>query len=244
VDAHKYTRGLAAVVEGAMPGAARLCAEAAMRGGAGYVKLMGEGGARASNPALVVDANPLAEALSDDRISAIAVGPGLGRDDKACGLLKTAIATRCPMVLDADALILLQPAMFDDDASILATPHDGELEKMCRNFAVVAEGRMDRAKALARASGIVIAAKGADTIIAAPDGQVAIAPPAPSWLSVAGSGDVLAGIAVSRMATGRDPFEAACEAVWLHGEAARQCGAAFTPLDLTHAIPAAIEACL
>jgi NAD(P)H-hydrate repair Nnr-like enzyme with NAD(P)H-hydrate dehydratase domain len=91
---------------------------------------------------------------------------------------------------------------------------------------------------------MVIAAKGPTTIIAAPDGQVAIAPPAPSWLSVAGSGDVLAGISVSRMANGLSPFEAACEAVWLHGEAARQCGAAFTPNELAHAVPAAIEACL
>jgi len=75
-------------------------------------------------------------------------------------------------------------------------------------------------------------AKGPDTIIASPDGRLALAPPATSWLSVAGTGDVLAGMAVSRMATGQAPFTAACEAVWLHGKAAQLCSAAFTADDL------------
>jgi NAD(P)H-hydrate repair Nnr-like enzyme with NAD(P)H-hydrate dehydratase domain len=73
---------------------------------------------------------------------------------------------------------------------------------------------------------------------------LAIAPPAPSWLSVAGTGDVLAGIVASRMASGRDPFDAACEAVWLHGEAARQCGPAFGADDLALAVSGAIAAAL
>ena len=81
-------------------------------------------------------------------------------------------------------------------------------------------------------------------LIAAPDGRLAIAPPAPSWLSVAGTGDVLAGIAASRMASGREPFDAACEAVWLHGEAARQCGPAFGADDLALAVSGAIAAAL
>jgi NAD(P)H-hydrate repair Nnr-like enzyme with NAD(P)H-hydrate dehydratase domain len=91
---------------------------------------------------------------------------------------------------------------------------------------------------------MVVLAKGPDSVVAAPDGRIALAPPAPSWLSVAGSGDVLAGIAVSRMAGGKGPFEAACEAVWLHGEAAHQCGAAFTPLELAEAVSGALAACL
>jgi hydroxyethylthiazole kinase-like uncharacterized protein yjeF len=242
-DSHKYRRGLVSIVGGAMPGAARLAAEAAMRGGAGYVKLLGEGSG-GGNPALVVDATPVGEALSDARINAVLVGPGLGRDGQAIEALAAALTAKKPTVMDADALTVLRPDMLPKDLPVLATPHDGELESLCRSFSVIAENRRDRAVALARISKMVVLAKGPDSVIAAPDGRVALAPPAPSWLSVAGSGDVLAGIAVSRMATGADPFTAACEAVWLHGEAARLCGTAFTPLELAYEVSGALAACL
>ena len=227
-----------------MPGAARLAAESAMRGGAGYVKLVTDDAGSPANPALVSVSGPLKEALGDARINAILVGPGLGRDAMASERLTQALAAQKPTVLDADALVALKPAMLSDEVSVLATPHDGELETLCRNFSIIAETRRDRALALARTSGMVVLAKGPDSVVAAPDGRIALAPPAPSWLSVAGSGDVLAGIAVSRMANGRDPFEAACDAVWLHGEAARQCGAAFTPLELAEAVSGALAVCL
>lgn len=244
LDSHKYRRGLAAIVGGAMPGAARLAAEAAMRGGAGYVKLLAGNAGVSANPALVTDATPLEDALTDARISAVLVGPGLGRDDSARERLALALAAGKPTVVDADALVTLKPSMLVDAVPMLATPHDGELEALCRSFSVIAEGRRDRALALARTSKMVVLAKGPDTVVAAPDGRIALAPPAPSWLSVAGSGDVLAGIAVSRMAGGKDPFDTACEAVWLHGQAARRCGAAFTPLDLAEAVSGALETCL
>lgn len=249
IDIHKYKRGLAAVVGGEMPGAAVLASRAAMRSGAGYVKLLAPEAQGAppdlpDMPDLVVEASDLKSALCDKRINAVLVGPGLGRGDGARETLQTVMQRQSPTVLDADALHVLRPKMLSGDAPILATPHDGELEALCRQFCVIAEGRMNRAKALANASGIVICAKGPDTIIAAPDGRMALAPPAPTWLSVAGSGDVLAGIALSRMATGKPPFEAACEAVWLHGEAARICGAAFTPSDLAEAVSGALARCL
>lgn len=242
VDSHKYRRGLAAIVSGQMPGAGRLAAEAAMRAGAGYVKLLGT--SNSDNPALVTVSGELPDALADERIAAVLVGPGLGRDQDAAERLKLSLGARRPAVLDADALVALKPAMLSEDGHYLATPHDGELEALCQSFSVLADNRRDRALALARTSNMVVLAKGPDTIIAAPDGRIAIAPPASSWLSVAGSGDVLAGIAVSRMAGGADPFDSACEAVWLHGEAARRCGAAFTPLDLAHAISDALAVCL
>jgi NAD(P)H-hydrate repair Nnr-like enzyme with NAD(P)H-hydrate dehydratase domain len=134
--------------------------------------------------------------------------------------------------------------MLSRDVPMLATPHDGELETLCRNFGVIAEGRRDRALALAKVTGMVVLAKGPDSVIAAPDGRCALAPAAPSWLSVAGTGDVLAGIAASRMATGADPFAAACDAVWLHGEAARCAGPAFTPSQLAERVSEALAACL
>jgi len=244
-NSHKYVRGLAAIVAGAMPGASHLAAEAAMRAGAGYVKLVGVSDpATTSNPALVAETAPLDQALSDSRIASLLIGPGLGRDSEAQARLKHSMAIECPVVLDADALMILRADMLQGKASILATPHDGELEALCREFSVIAEGRLSKAKALARAAQFVVLAKGPDTYVAAPDGRVVVAPAAPSWLSTAGSGDVLAGIAVSRMATGRDPFEAASEAVWLHGEAARSLGPAFTPIELAQAVSKALERCL
>ncbi len=228
-DAHKYTRGLCAVVGGVMPGASILSAKAAMRSGAGYVKLLSDRAAGFTKPAgLVVSDADLSSELTDQRINALLVGPGLGRDEDALERLNAVSKTGKPCVLDADALQLLAPQMIANNTPRLATPHDGELDALCRTFGIVASGRQAKAQALAKASGMVVLAKGPDTVIAAPDGQLALARPATPWLSVAGSGDVLAGIAASRMATGVQPFEAACQAVWLHGKAAQLCSPAFT----------------
>ncbi|NQX95010.1 MAG: NAD(P)H-hydrate dehydratase, partial [Erythrobacter sp.] len=240
---HKYTRGQCAVVAGSMPGAALLSANAAMRAGAGYVKLLGPQVANAL-AGLVCDASPLAQVIADTRVRALLVGPGLGRHSEARAKLKAALSSKRPLVLDADALHLVDPSDLPGDVPIVATPHDGELDALCRRFAVIAEGRMAKAKVLSAASGMIVLAKGADSFVASPDGALAIGPAAPSWLSVAGSGDVLAGILVSRLATGRDAFKAAQESLWLHAEAARKCGAAFTADDLASAVSEAVAACL
>jgi hydroxyethylthiazole kinase-like uncharacterized protein yjeF len=244
VDSHKYVRGLLGIVGGAMPGAALLAAAAAQRAGAGYVKLLAPVADPRTPPDVVTETAPLAGALSDARLSAVLVGPGLGRDAAAVSALSEALRQTPALVVDADALMLLTPAMLPAGKPILVTPHDGELETLCRNFGVIAEGRRARAAALARMSGMVVLAKGPDTCIAAPDGRLALAPPASRWLSVAGTGDVLAGIAASRMAGGADPFAAACEAVWLHGEAARRAGPAFTPSQLAERVAEALAAAL
>jgi hydroxyethylthiazole kinase-like uncharacterized protein yjeF len=243
-DSHKYRRGLLGIVTGAMPGASLLAAAAAQRSGAGYAKLLAPHVDPRTPPDVVTDTAPLAEALADPRIAAVLVGPGLGRDEAARERLEAALAQAPALVLDADALMLLTPAMLARAVPRLATPHDGELEALCRSFGVIAETRRDRALALARVSGMVVLAKGPDSIVAAPDGRLAIGQPAPSWLSVAGTGDVLAGIAASRMANGAEPFAAACEALWLHGEAARRAGAAFTPTQLAERVSEALAACL
>ncbi len=243
-ESHKYLRGLLGIVAGAMPGASLLAAAAAQRAGAGYVKLLSPDAAPAAPPELVVETAPLAETLTDPRMTAVLVGPGLGRDGAAKAALGEALRLARAAVLDADALTLLTPDMLARDIPLLATPHDGELATLCRNFGVIADNRQDRALALSKVSGMVVLAKGPDSLIAAPDGRLALALPAPSWLSVAGTGDVLAGIAASRMATGTDPFTAASQAVWLHGEAARRAGAAFTPTQLAERVPEALAACL
>ncbi len=243
-DAHKYTRGLCAVVGGAMPGATILSAMAAMRAGAGYVKLLAQGGALSIPPGLVRDDSALEEALGDARIDTVLVGPGLGRSDHAREKLQLVMRLAKSAVLDADALHLLASSQLTREIPLIATPHDGELDALCRTFSVIAEGRMRKAISLARTSGLVVLAKGPDTYVAAPDGRVGIGPPTSSWLSVAGSGDVLAGIVASRLAHGSDPFAAACEGVWLHSEAARLCAAAFTPDDLATAVSRAVTLCL
>lgn len=244
-DAHKYRRGLLAVVGGAMPGAAELACTAAQGAGAGYVRLLAEH-AEPVAADLVQDARPLAEASADERIAALLVGPGLGRGDAARWRLTAALTGDHPLVLDADALILLR---HDDLAGrqhpAIATPHEGELAALERAFGLAHEGtKLARARALATATGMIVVAKGPDTVVAAPDGRAAFAHRASSWLSAAGTGDVLAGIIASRLACGAEPFAAASEGVWLQGEAARLAGPAFSAAALAAEVRSAYAACL
>ena len=244
VAAHKYTRGLLGVIGGAMPGAAALAALAAQGAGAGYVKLLGQGTALAAD--LVHDPRPLADALGDKRLNAMLIGPGLGRDGAAREELTLALAGQIPAVLDADALMLLTPRLLSEhSAPLIATPHDGELAALEAAFGLSGAGsKIARAADLARASGAVLVAKGADTVVAAPDGRIALARRGSSWLSTAGTGDVLAGTIASRLAAGTEAFTAACEGVWLHGEAARLCPAPFTASQLAAQVRSAYAACL
>lgn len=235
-DAHKYTRGLVAVIGGTMISAAVLASEAAMRAGAGYVKLL----AGASHPAapadLVMEHGEAAAGLRDERIAAVLVGPGLGRSDEAEKRLRTALASGHPLVLDADALVLLRRGdCAERDEPLVLTPHEGEVARLCAAFEVGETCKVAQAEALAKATGAVVLAKGPDTILTDGD-RVRFFPPASSWLSMAGTGDVLAGIVASRLAVTGDPFRAAEEAVWLHGEAARQCGPALIAGLLARAV--------
>ena len=159
---------------------------------------------------------------------------------------RAALADPVAAVVDADALLLLAPRqMAGRAAPTVATPHEGELTALERAFDCDGGGsKVDRAAVLAKASGLIVVAKGPDTVVAAPDGRIACAPRATSWLSVAGTGDVLAGIIASRLAAGEDAFDAACAGVWLHGEAARRTHAPFTAGALAEAVPAALAACL
>ena len=236
-DAHKYTRGLVAVVAGAMPGAAALAAEAAARGGAGYVRLLGADQPGPLSHAIVQEA-----ALAFDRAKAVLVGPGLGRTAEARDRLSAALQSAVPVVADGDALgLLAEGGARSLPAPAILTPHDGEFARL---FGAGKGNKIDRARAAARACGSVVVHKGPDTVIAAPDGRCAVAPPASSWLSTAGTGDVLAGLCAARLAVTGDPFRAACEAVWLHSAAARRAGSAFVADDLLPLIPVALGACL
>ena len=241
-DSHKYRRGLVAIAAGAMPGASVLAGRAAMAAGAGYVKLFTDGAA-VSVPAEMVNATaPLADELADTRIGAVLIGPGLGRDAAARAKLMTALEAGFTTVVDADALHLLDDDLMEgvDASRLILTPHDGELSQLCRAFGISGNGRLSRARRLHDVTGLTVLAKGPDTILVGEGGETRFFPRGSSWLSVAGSGDLLAGIVASRCAGGASPFLAAQEAVWLHNEAARIAGPAFTAGQLAVAVQAAM----
>ncbi len=233
-DSHKYTRGMVAVVSGGMPGAAELAARAAMRAGAGYVTLLGD---TTGAPHALVRAPLTDAALANDRIGAVVIGPGLGRDDRARARLDAALAAGHPLVIDGDALRLLDPERIAAlGLPVILTPHAGEFDAL---FGGSDADKITRARDAAVRADAVVVFKGADTVVAAPDGRVRIAHGASDWLSTAGTGDVLAGAIGAMMAARLDPFAAACAGVWLHGDAARRLGPAFIADDLADALRSA-----
>lgn len=241
-EAHKYARGLVAAVAGEMAGAAALAAEAGARGGAGYVRLVGAQAIVDAPHAIVRMSARDDRALSDERIACLLVGPGLGRSEAAAEKLKAALDSGHAMVLDADALWLMAdngPKSLPGNA--ILTPHAGEFARL---FPDIGGTAIDRAMEAARRCGAVVLLKGATSVVAAPDGGACVADRASSWLSTAGTGDVLAGLCAARLAVTRDPYRAACEALWLHGEAARLAGPAFIADDLARHIPVALGHCL
>lgn len=235
---HKYTRGLVTILSGDMKGAARLVASAAVRSGAGYVVLAGDPEATGI-PLSIVHRSPDA-ALADARVSAIIVGPGLGRTGAAEASVMQALQTGKPVVLDADALHLIRPGQIArHTAPVILTPHKGEFEAM---FGKLPGSKIDQALAAAAASGATVIFKGADTVVASPDGRVGLSAQSSPWLSSAGTGDVLAGIAGAMLARGLDAHEAACAAVWLHNRAAHLAGPALIADDLCQRLPEALAA--
>ena len=195
-------------------GAARLAARAALRAGAGIVSVASPPDAVAVNAAQLtaVMVAPFANArefealLADERRRAIVLGPGAGVGQTLRKLVAAALtrpAKDRTIVLDADALV-----SFAGDAARLAalikrgghqaimTPHEGEFAKLFEGAPGVSldDDKLTRARAAARLMGAVVLIKGADTVVAAPDGRATIGWDLPPWLATAGSGDVLAGL--------------------------------------------------
>lgn len=237
---HKYDRGHVTILGGAtMTGAARLAAEAARRAGAGMLTIAAPVNAdlyRAGAPGVLVDEQPLETLLRDSRRNVWVCGPGLGVA-AAGAALPVLLGSGRKVVADADAFT----ACAGDPAALrgaaVLTPHEGEFARV---FGPVGGDRVAAARAAARATGAVLLLKGADTVVAAPDGQAVINASAPPWLATAGAGDVLAGLIAGLMAQGMPPFDAAAAGAWLHGRAASLAGPGMLAEDIAPRIVKAI----
>ncbi|MCL6682521.1 NAD(P)H-hydrate dehydratase [Sphingomonas alba] len=233
-DAHKYSRGLVHALAGEMPGAIALAANAAARAGAGYVRVSTSRSID-NLPAAIVQTDTAT--LNDPRIGCVLVGPGMGDIPQ---VLTLALTSKAPIVIDADALGQIgEPERLRGQDAIV-TPHEGEFVRL---FGEIVGSKPERAAAAAKQSGAVVVYKGPDTLVAAPDGRLGFAPPAPAWLASAGTGDVLAGMIAGLRAQAMDGFEAACAAVWLHGRAAEIAGPAMIADELIEALPHALVLC-
>ena len=253
--AHKYARGHLAVFSGpaAATGAARLSAEAGLHAGAGLVTLLSPATALSANAAHLTaimlkevgDESQLAALIEDKRLETFVLGPGFADPEKARAYAGLLAGEGRRLVLDADGITAFRDApqalfaLFRDGAPhLVLTPHDGEFARLFPDLANDdALSKIDRARQAAARSHAVVILKGADTVIAAPDGRALVNANAPPWLATAGSGDVLAGIVGAHLAQGVPTFEAAAAAVWRHGEAARIAGEGLTAEELPPAIP-------
>lgn len=225
VSSYKYSRGVVSICGGReMPGAARLSAAGARAAGAGLVRLAAGDSAevyRMTAPAgLIVDSDPLETLLQDKRRHVWVCGPGLSVAEVAA-VFPALVAAGRAVIADAGAFSMAAGHPGRLKGAAIITPHIGEFSRV---FGTPGADRVEAARAAAAGTGAVTVLKGPDTIIAAPDGRVAINDHATPMLGTAGSGDTLTGIIAAMLAAGMPAWEAACAGVWLHGDAALHAG--------------------
>jgi hydroxyethylthiazole kinase-like uncharacterized protein yjeF len=257
-QSHKYKRGHLAVFSGGAShtGAARLAAAAGLAAGAGLVTVASPVDAMPYNAGHLTSvmlretetASAVRDWLAVAKLSAFVLGPGFGVGQKAVDFV-LALGGQ-PLVLDADGITAFcseRNRLFDIYADggprLVLTPHEGEFARLFPELSGNYEmSKVEKAVAAARLANAAIVYKGADTVIAAPDGRALINENAPPWLATAGSGDVLAGIIGAFLANGVPAFEAAAAGVYLHGEAALKAGEGMTAETLLHHIgPLALQ---
>jgi hydroxyethylthiazole kinase-like uncharacterized protein yjeF len=254
VGSHKYQRGHVLVVSAGLEatGAARLAARAALRIGAGLVTVASPPDALAVHAATLTaimvrrydDAGSLAEISVTRHCTAVVIGPGLPPDGGSRELVSAVIALPVAVVIDAGGL----SAFESDPEQLLAalrrrsvptvlTPHEGEFARV---FPGLDGPRPSRAEAAARHSNAVMVLKGRGTVIASPDGRLAIDRLGPATLATAGGGDVLTGLVCGLLGQQMPAFEAACAAVSVHGLAALRFGPGLIAEDLEAQVPAVL----
>jgi ADP-dependent NAD(P)H-hydrate dehydratase / NAD(P)H-hydrate epimerase len=257
-ESDKYRRGVLGIVAGSdrFTGAAQLSVGAAVRGGAGMVRLV------SAPPAAAVVRQHWPEAVitttgdttggqvikAAGQVQAWVAGPGMGTAEPAEDLLAAVLATSLPVLVDADGITVLTAhrELLSRSAPTLLTPHAGELARLLgADRADIESRRLRYATQAAAELGCTVLLKGSTTVIASPAGghPVMVNPTGTSWLATAGSGDVLSGLVGALLAQGLDPVRAAAAGAYLHGIAAR-LGADGAPIgasDVIGALPAAIR---
>ena len=268
--AHKYTHGHALILSGPSghTGAARLAARGALRIGAGLVTLGVPAEAQQEVASQITsimmrqigEGRALEEVLKDERLNVLCLGPGMGIE-RAREMVPVALGCGLEthptrgVVLDADALTAYADAPKELFGMLhprcVLTPHGGEFARLFPDIAEklnapATEGpaysKVDATREAAKRAGCVVLFKGADTVIAAPDGRCSINSAAyereAPWLATAGSGDVLAGFIAGLLARGFEPLQAAETAAWLHVECALKFGPGLIAEDLPEQLPA------
>jgi len=247
---NKYSRGHALLYGGyPMTGAARMAARATARIGAGLTTIAVPDKAFAiyASALTSIMVQPLSQdqdfagLLKDPRYTAFSIGPGAGLSDATRERALALLQTGRPVVLDADAISVFSSRADELFQAIrgpcVITPHDGEFKRIFD----ASGDKLTRARRAAHRSGAVVVLKGADTVIAAPDGRAIINSNAPATLATAGSGDVLGGIILGLLAQGMDAFAAAAAGVWMHGASAAEFGPGLLAEDLPDLLPGVLK---
>ncbi|WP_321446671.1 NAD(P)H-hydrate dehydratase [uncultured Cohaesibacter sp.] len=268
---HKFHRGHCLVLSGDAlhSGAARLAARAALRAGAGLVTLAPPEEAAQSVAqhvtSIMIEPMKIAgslDGLFDKRDCDILVaGPALGTGGDQQRLIEQALELDMGLLFDADGITCfaegvaagsMSMAMMHDSPAaqsgrLVLTPHEGEFARLFPDLSYRMReekrlSKLDCAVAASQRSGAVIILKGADTVVASPDGYAVIHSQGIPYLATAGSGDVLAGIVGGLMAQGMPAFDAASGAVWLHSQAGSTLGPGLISEDLIEVLPKVYEA--
>lgn len=247
---HKYSRGHALILAGEeFHGAGALCAAATQRAGAGLTSLISS----AKNASLMRTLLPAScivrttrkiEGIAQQyKANAALIGSGSGVTAQTARQTLQLLAEPIPILLDADALTafrgqaeLLLETLTQRDAESVLTPHYGEFSRLFSHRS--GQNRLEQALTAAQQSQSILVLKGADTVIASPDGQAVINPTASPYLASGGSGDVLGGIILGLLAQGMTAMDAACAGVYIHSQAAERAGINLIPEDLITALPA------
>ncbi|WP_249549251.1 NAD(P)H-hydrate dehydratase [Anaplasma phagocytophilum] len=247
---HKYNRGYAAICSLGFRsiGAVKLASLAALRTGPGAVAVACKEDEVAlyASTLLSVMYKSYEEVMSDKKVTAVLIGPGGELSDASIKnkVLNVLESGNRGYVLDAGALSVFKDCsdiLFKsiNEKRVVLTPHEGEFERL---FPGLKGTVVERAIAAAEISNAIVVLKGHDTVIASPEGRIVVNNNAPCALATIGSGDVLAGMITGLIAAGMNEFDAACCAVWVHGECGKKYRLGLIAEDIISKIPEVLSA--